>query len=125
YRHTRARLLSRKRAREMAHRAQIDFSELNEGDYVVHLEHGIGRFAGLTVMPAGIEDSEQEVLAIEYAGDARLYVPLEQAHLVSRYVGVGKKHPTLNSLGDNRWAKARGAAERSVFDYAARLLAIH
>src|SRR5438094_345150 len=136
-------------------RAQIDFSELNEGDLVVHLEHGIGRFLGLLQIgrarPAGALEPEvarvspadsaskmlagptdkmsvlqqqQEVLALEFADDAKLYVPLEQAYLVSRYVGAGKKSPPLSSLGDGRWARAKIKAAASIFDYAGKMLAV-
>ena len=125
-------------------RAQIDFSELAEGDLVVHLEHGIGRFLGLIRLgkpPHPIEggasaaltksadtaaatDGAQDVLALEFADEAKLYVPLEQAYLVSRYVGVGKKSPTLSSLGDARWMRAKKNAAASIFDYAGKMLAI-
>src|SRR5216110_557010 len=124
------------------HRAQIDFSELNEGDLVVHLEHGIGRFLGLLKLlvakgrapasPASLELRppekarlvETEVLALEFADEAKLYVPLEQAYLVSRYVGAGKKSPPLSSLGDGKWARAKVKAAASIFDYAGKMLAI-
>ena len=114
------------------HRAQIDFSELNEGDLVVHLEHGIGKFLGLLRLPkppdaadtAATTDGKQEVLALEFADEAKLYVPLEQAYLVSRYVGAGKKSPTLSSLGDGQWARAKIKAAASIFDYAGKMLAI-
>ncbi|HEY5992247.1 MAG TPA: transcription-repair coupling factor [Candidatus Udaeobacter sp.] len=114
------------------HRAQIDFSELNEGDLVVHLEHGIGRFLGLLRLPkppdaadtAATTDGTQEVLALEFADEAKLYVPLEQAYLVSRYVGAGKKSPPLSSLGDGKWARAKIKAAASIFDYAGKMLAI-
>ena len=121
------------------HRAQIDFSELNEGDYVVHLEHGVGRFLGLQKTPglgagvspaelrrfaAGTAASTQEVLVLEFADEAKLYVPLEQAYLVSRYVGVGKKSPPLSSLADARWARAKRNAAASIFDYAGKMLAL-
>src|SRR5215472_11695612 len=86
--HARRRLYHAER-----HRAQIDFSELNEDDLVVHLEHGVGRFIGLTRIPISTTETtaspartEQEVLALEFADEAKLYVPLEQAYLVSRYV---------------------------------------
>jgi len=123
YRNTRSRRLSLQRAREQANRAQIDFSELNEGDLVVHLEHGIGKFLGLQNF-ATVEKNE-EVLVLEFDGGAKLYVPLEQSFLVSRYVGVGKRTVTLSALGDGKWAKAKQSAEKSVFDYAAKLLSIH
>ena len=124
------------------HRAQIDFSELNEGDLVVHLEHGIGRFLGLMKLPvaegraaaspASLELRppekarlvETEVLALEFADDGKLYVPLEQAYLISRYVGAGKKSPALSSLGDGKWARAKVKAAASIFDYAGKMLAI-
>jgi transcription-repair coupling factor (superfamily II helicase) len=123
-------------------RAQIDFSELNEGDLVVHLEHGIGKFLGLLKLPvaegrapaslASLElrppekapPVESEVLALEFADEAKLYVPLEQAYLVSRYVGAGKKSPPLSSLGDGKWARAKIKAAASIFDYAGKMLAI-
>ncbi len=103
------------------HRAQIDFSDLNEGDLVVHLEQGIGRFLGLQK----IGDAETgEVLVIEFADDAKLYVPLEQAFMVSRYVGVGKKSPPLSSLADAKWSRAKKNAAASIFDYAGKMLAL-
>ncbi|HEV8185681.1 MAG TPA: transcription-repair coupling factor, partial [Chthoniobacterales bacterium] len=106
-----------------ANRAQIDFSELNEGDLVVHLEHGVGRFLQLMKLPAA-GGGMQEVLALEFAEEAKLYVPLEQAYLVSRYVGVGKKSPPLSSLADARWARAKKNAAASIFDYAGKMLAV-
>ena len=140
------RLLRLRRAER--HRAQIDFSELAEGDLVVHLEHGVGRFLGLEKFPVGqaqrLPDASQastatpkafavalqqqaqpqEVLVLEFADEAKLYVPLEQAYLVSRYVGAGKKSPPLSSLGDGKWARAKIKAAASIFDYAGKMLAI-
>jgi transcription-repair coupling factor (superfamily II helicase) len=116
--HARRRLYHAER-----HRAQIDFSELNEDDLVVHLEHGVARFAGLTRIPT-TTNGEQEVLALEFAEEAKLYVPLEQAYLVSRYVGVGKRSPQLSSLADSKWARAKKNAASSIFDYAGKMLAV-
>ena len=104
-------------------RAQIDFSELNEGDLVVHLEHGVGRFVQLMRVPTQ-SGGMQEVLALEFANESKLYVPLEQAYLVSRYVGVGKKSPPLSSLADVKWARAKKNAVASIFDYAGKMLAV-
>ncbi|HEX8898820.1 MAG TPA: transcription-repair coupling factor, partial [Chthoniobacterales bacterium] len=119
--HGRRRL---QRAEQLSrNRAQIDFSELNEGDLVVHLEHGVGRFLQLTRVPSPAGEM-QEALALEFANDARLYVPLEQAYLVSRYVGVGKKSPPLSSLADAKWARAKKNATASIFDYAGKMLAV-
>jgi transcription-repair coupling factor (superfamily II helicase) len=116
--HARRRLYHAER-----HRAQIDFSELHEGDLVVHLEYGIGRFLGLRKIPTSTS-GEQEVLALEFADQAKLYVPLEQAYLVSRYVGVGKRSPALSSLADSKWARAKKNAAVSIFDYAGKMLAV-
>ncbi len=132
--HARRRLYHAER-----HRTQIDFSELNEGDLVVHLEHGVGRFLGLVKLPsvgagappaAGAaattaeQGDGQELLALEFGDQAKLYVPLEQAYLVSRYVGVGKKSPPLSSLADSKWARAKKNAALSIFDYAGKMLAL-
>ncbi|HUE50507.1 MAG TPA: transcription-repair coupling factor [Candidatus Dormibacteraeota bacterium] len=132
----------RRLRRAQHHRAQIDFSELTEGDFVVHLEHGIGRFLGLqkfgrarpehvlSAFEGGPPDNDEadheygEVLAIEFADEAKLYVPLEQAYLVSRYVGIGKKSPPLSSLGDAKWTRAKKNAAASIFDYAGKMLAL-
>jgi len=119
----------------------IDFSDLEEGDYVVHLQHGIGRYLGLQVLAMGAgtkptqsgiaqPDSGQECLVIEYAPSGldeappKLYVPVTEAHLVSKYVGTGKAHPPLNTLGGTRWARTKEQAEHAVRDVASDLLAI-
>lgn len=117
----RLRRLHLRREKQRASRSAIDFTEFDEGDLVVHTEHGIGRFLGLQKLPAA-DGTEGEVLALEFAGDSRLFVPIDQAWQVSRYVGVGKHAPDLSSLGDDKWSKARKAAEKSVFLYAGRLL---
>jgi transcription-repair coupling factor (superfamily II helicase) len=124
YRNTRARRMALRRAREQANRAQIDFTELNEDDLVVHLEHGIGRYEGMKSIPAA-DGKTEEVLVVAFADDARVYVPTEQAYLISRYVGVGRNNPPLSALGDGKWAKAKKSAEKAVFDYASRLLSMH
>lgn len=115
----------------------IDFTDLEFGDLVVHLQHGIGRYLGLKSLPAKSAKSEAtepdagtECLVIEYApsGDAveppKLYVPVSEAHLVSKYVGAGKVNPPLNQLGGNRWAKAVEQTEKAVRDIAAEMLRI-
>lgn len=123
-----------------AHSAlDIDFTDLEEGDLVVHLQHGIGRYLGLENLPAisrstregdGVSGAGTECLVIEYApadpaNEApKLYVPVSEAHLVGKYVGVGKAHPPLHTLGGTRWAKAKEQAEKAVRDVAAELLRI-
>ncbi|HUB86728.1 MAG TPA: CarD family transcriptional regulator, partial [Verrucomicrobiae bacterium] len=115
----------------------IDFTDLEEGDLVVHLQYGIGKFLGLKNLPATTEKAESgkqkaeiECLVIEYApsGDAneppKLYVPVSESHLVSKYVGAGKAHPPLNTLSGTRWQKAKEQTEKAVRDVAAELLRI-
>jgi transcription-repair coupling factor (superfamily II helicase) len=116
----------------------IDFTELEEGDLVVHLQHGIGKYLGLKSLPTtagtqhGTRNTEHatECLVIEYAPSdssqqpPKLYVPVTEAHLVSKYVGAGKIRPPLNTLGGTRWQKAKEHAERAVRDVAAELLSI-
>ncbi|MEJ6645758.1 MAG: transcription-repair coupling factor [Akkermansiaceae bacterium] len=91
--------------------------ELDEGTLVVHADYGIGEFIGLIDGEGGREE-----LGIEYHNGATLHVPIDQSHLVSRYVGIGGGTPKLNKLGDKRWKKARKVAEAAVLDYAAQLL---
>jgi transcription-repair coupling factor (superfamily II helicase) len=119
----------------------IDFTDLEEGDYVVHLEHGIGRYLGLQLTPVSRGDrklekagaaltASQECLVIEYAPNdpdqpaPKLYVPVTEACLVSKYVGAGKARPPLNTLGGSRWQKTREHAECAVRDLASELLSI-
>ncbi len=122
YQQVKARRLFNREKRSQARRAQDDFRELNEEDVVVHLDYGIARFEGLLEMEDG--ERKEEVLVLRFAEGAKLYVPLEQAHLVSRYVGAGKKAPPLNKLGSGRWAKTKAAAEKAIQDYAAQLLKV-
>ncbi len=117
----RQRRMALRRERLVSGRAAMDFTEFELGDYVVHLEHGIARFAGLQT-PAGT--NEGEVLVLEYAHEARLYVPLDQAWQVARYVGVGRRTTELSELGDGRWERARQKAQQSIFDYASRMLKV-
>jgi transcription-repair coupling factor (superfamily II helicase) len=92
--------------------------DLREGDLVVHSEYGIGRFAGIQARDGG------EVMVIGYAEQAKVFVPTSEAHLVSRYVGVGGKAPSLNRIGDARWQTTKKRAERSVEEFAARMLSV-
>ena len=97
-----------------------EFSELRVGDHVVHVGHGIGVYLGVKRLEK--EGVEKEFLCLEYQEKAKLYVPIEQAGLVERYVGVGKGAPLLDRLGGARWQNARVAAQRAIFDYAAEIL---
>ena len=145
YKVQRPRRLKSPHAQAMRSAFEVDFTEFEEGDYVVHLQHGIGIFRGLKTLPppnvrgASREKPEsgkpgppsgQECLVLEYAaGDAqaeppRLYVPVTEAHLVSKYVGAGKARPQLNTLGGTRWTKAKETAQKAVRDLAGELLSV-
>jgi transcription-repair coupling factor (superfamily II helicase) len=116
----------------------LDFSEMAPGDLVVHVRHGIGRYLGLQRLapsrrpgePAPDTAGGQECLVIEYAParegqpPPKLYVPVTEAHLVSRYVGAGKARPKLSVLGSRRWAKTRADAEAAAQALAAELLQV-
>lgn len=101
-------------------RAQAPLREILPGDYVVHAAHGLGKYIGIV---QDDKTGEQE-LHIRYAGDVLLRIPITQAHLVSKYIGLGAKTPELSKLGDARWKRACQAAERAIRDYAAQLLEI-
>ena len=95
-------------------------ADLQPGALIVHLEHGIGRYLGLEVLDVG--DTSGEFLAIEYAGGDKLYVPVADLHLVSRYTGAEPDGVQLNQLGSDRWSKTRRKAAEKVRDVAAELL---
>ncbi len=111
-----ARRSTVEKARAIRARATLD--DIEEGDLVVHYEYGIGKFKGIA------QEDEGEELQIEYKDGSILSVPLEQAHLIGKYIGVGGKTPDLNKLGNATWQKNRKQAEKSILDYAARLLRI-
>lgn len=115
----RAMRFAGRRHRAAAVRAATDFSDFAVGDHVVHLEHGIGVFEGFVPAPEG---EGEEVVAISYAGGARLYVPIAQAWQISRYAGLGRSGVELSDLGSRKWSAAKEKAVVSVFDYAGRML---
>ena len=99
-----------------------DLGELSEGAPIVHEDHGVGRYRGLIVLEAGGQPGEY--LEIEYAKGDRLYVPVAQLHLISRYSGASVETAPLHSLGGEQWTKAKRKAAEKVRDVAAELLEI-
>ena len=95
-------------------------ADLEPGDYVVHVDHGIGRYMGSTEIE--VNGQRSEVFTVEYAEGARLHVPVSHAHLLSRYVGVAGHKVKLHALGGKRWTKEKVDAERAVVDLASSLL---
>jgi len=100
-----------------------NLADLDEGAPVVHEEHGIGRYQGLSMLE--IDGRPAEFLMLEYAGSDKLYVPVSSLHLVSRYTGADPEHAPLHRLGSDQWAKARKRAAKKVRDVAAELLDLY
>lgn len=100
-----------------------DLAEINIGDPVVHEEHGIGRYMGLVTIDLGGETNE--MMLLEYAGEAQLYVPVSQLHLISRYSGQAHENIALHKLGSGAWNKAKRKAAEKARDTAAELLNLY
>jgi transcription-repair coupling factor (superfamily II helicase) len=100
-----------------------DLSELKVGDPVVHVQHGIGRYGGLVNLDLG--EGMTEFLLLEYDGGDKLYVPVSQLEVISRYSGAQPEDAPLHKLGSGQWDKARARAARQVRDTAAELLDLY
>ncbi|MFB5172891.1 transcription-repair coupling factor [Erwinia amylovora] len=100
-----------------------NLAELHPGQPVVHLEHGVGRYIGMTTLETG--GIKAEYLMLAYAGDAKLYVPVSSLHLISRYAGGAEENAPLHKLGSDAWSRARQKAAEKVRDVAAELLDIY
>lgn len=114
----------RKRSQQVSSDTVIrNLAELNLGQPVVHLQHGIGRYQGLQLLDAG--GISAEFVTIEYAGGSKLYVPVTSLHLLSRYSGNDAEHAPLHKLGNDSWEKSRRKAAEKVRDVAAELLDVY
>lgn len=100
-----------------------DFRDLKSGDYVVHVDHGLGRFEGLQTFESG--GSEREFMLLIYADEAKLFVPVERMDLVSRYSSGEATAPTLDRLGGIGWQKTKAKAKRAMRDMADELLRLY
>ncbi len=122
-----AELFGRKRIRRIRRGARgVDRSflaDLEKGDYIVHVEHGVGQFEGIVQMSEG--SGEREYLAVSYAGEDRLYVPVDQIGRVQKYVGMSERAPKLSRLGTADWTRAKKKAQQSAEEIAAELLDIY
>ena len=121
---TRRYKIRRQKQRSTYHTLPSEFSDLIPGEMVVHLNHGIGKYLGLEkkVNHMGILT---EFFLLEYAESSKLYVPLNQAHLISKYIGANEEIPKMHNLGSNRWKKAKETTERAILEYAADLLQLY
>ncbi len=113
----------RPRARPKTASFFSDFSDLKPGDYVVHVDHGIGQFEGLRQVV--VEGATGEFMFLRYAGDAKLYVPLARIDLVQKYQSLGGVEPALDRLGTTVWEARKTRVRKSVNDMAEQLLALY
>ncbi|MGP0062337.1 MAG: transcription-repair coupling factor [Isosphaeraceae bacterium] len=104
-------------------RAIDSFLDLNEGDLVVHVNHGIARYRGLQIV-AKSDEHDEETLLLEFAEGTKLYVPIAKIDLVQKYVGGGKAEPTLSKIGSSAWEKRKKRVAEAVVDLAQELIEI-
>lgn len=122
---TRVRQTRKKASRQASSSENLirNLAELTPGQPVVHLDHGVGRYLGLQTLDAG--GMTTEFVTLEYANQAKLYVPVSSLHLITRYSGGESEHAPLHKLGSEAWAKAKKKAAEKVRDVAAELLDIY
>jgi transcription-repair coupling factor (superfamily II helicase) len=113
----------RTRQRQTADTPESLYADLQEGDYVVHVDHGIGRFAGLTRRQ--LDGHEREYLTVEYERGDILYVPVHQADRLTRYVGADGGKPSLDNLGGQAWAETKSRVKEAVQKVAEDLLDLY
>jgi transcription-repair coupling factor (superfamily II helicase) len=113
----------RMRARAAAETPEAVYADLQAGDHVVHVDHGVGRFAGL--VQRQLEGHEREFLAVEYEDGDTLYVPVHQADRLTRYVGADGGSPSLDRLGSQAWSEKRGRVKEAVKKVAEEMLDLY
>ena len=113
----------RRRHRPVAEAPEADYADLQTGDWVVHIDHGVGKFIGL--VQRAIEEAEREYLCVEYAERDRLFVPVQQADRLTRYIGPNSRPPSLTRLGGPQWTTIKGRVKEAVEDMAEELLDLY
>jgi transcription-repair coupling factor (superfamily II helicase) len=114
----------RGQGRRVSTKRYADFlSAITVGDYIVHADHGIGRFGGMTNMST--HGNEREFLILEYAEGDKLYVPADQVENISRYVGSGDGAPSLTRLGTQQWLKAKQKVQERASELACELMELY
>jgi transcription-repair coupling factor (superfamily II helicase) len=116
-------LVARQPTRSQLAAFAADIADLKPGDYVVHTTHGVGRFAGIREIVQG--EQKGDFMLLEYAGDARLYVPLTRLDLVQRFRGAGEAKPSLDRLGGATWTKTKSRVKAKMRDMADELLKLY
>ena len=100
-----------------------DLRDLKVGDYIVHVDHGVGRFLGLQRIPFG--ETEREVMEIEYSGGGKLLMPMENLNLIQKYSGGADSQPKLDRLGGTTWARTKASVKKAMRDMADELLKLY
>ncbi|HVG24776.1 MAG TPA: transcription-repair coupling factor, partial [Thermoanaerobaculia bacterium] len=100
-----------------------DLRDLKIGDYIVHVDHGVGRFLGLQRIPFG--DTEREVMQIEYSGGGKLLMPMENLNLIQRYTAGEEAKPQLDKLGGSTWGRKKASVKKAMRDMADELLKLY
>jgi len=100
-----------------------DLRDLKVGDYIVHVDHGVGRFHGLQRIPFG--PTEREVMEIEYSGGGKLLMPMENLNLIQKYSGGADSQPKLDKLGGTAWARTKDSVKKAMRDMADELLKLY
>ena len=113
----------RKKQREVAETPESVYADLQTGDYVVHIDHGVGRFVGLVAR--NLDGHEREFLAVEYEGGGQLYVPVHQADRLTRYVGAEGVEPALDRLGGQEWHEKKSRVKEAVLEVAQEMLDLY
>lgn len=116
--------IRRQKQRSTYHTTPAESYDLSPGELVVHLNNGIGKFLGLEKRPNN-QGTLSEFFVIEYAENSKLFVPLNQAYLISKYIGAHEEIPKLHTLGSSRWKKTKEHTERAIMNYAADLLELY
>ncbi|MFD1417359.1 transcription-repair coupling factor [Companilactobacillus keshanensis] len=114
----------RRRHQTLANAERLkSYSELKPGDYVVHVNHGVGKFIGMQTME--VDGKHQDYITIEYRDDGRLFIPVSQLDMVQKYVSAEGKSPRVNKLGGNEWQKTKRKVQSSIEDIADDLIDLY
>ncbi len=117
--------LRRRKQRSFAYHTPLsEFHQLKIGEKVVHFHSGIGKYLGIEKHSDYLGE-KSEFIVLEYAGSSKLYVPISQAYLVSKYIGSHEESPSLSALSSNKWHKAKLSAQTKIIGYASDLLALY
>lgn len=116
--------IRRQKQRSTYHTVPSETFDLTPGEMVVHYNNGIGKYLGIEKRP-NHEGVVNEYFLVEYADSAKLYIPFNQAHLVTKYIGTSEEIPKMHTLGGTRWKRTREQAERAIMGYASELLELY